>query len=716
MDEANQPRNRLYTVMALVLIAAGVALMAVSLVRVQQSILAQERNQMLLIAKSTARSVENYIQGTITGIILTQSAPSFRKAAEEYRARGATAPLMEHLRRLASDEHPAVTDVCLMDRDSRPLLWSAESDAYESIGEESGRPGDGRLRIYRNKAGNVFLGVVTTLDNENFLLNLLDVERLYQRTASFAALGENGYVMFKHSRGLILTHPVRGQVGADVIEGRERVYPDLDYADLERLIANQEMGKEGIETYYSYWWAESPPRRVKKISAYTPVRVQNDFLIVSAVADYAELLMPIQVNSVIQATAAVLASLGVMALLFRYRRESQRKIKRENQYLKELNRSLDEMARRQEEMRHHQRLQMIGTLTGGIAHEFRNLLTPIMGYSGLLRESLPPDSPMREDIEEIYGSAVKAKEIIQQITSLSRKNLEPEFKPVRLDNVLPGILKMAVSGKPADFEIVTRIDFGGEYIMGDKTQISQIVLNLCNNAFQAKPDGKGHLWIDGEMADEGAGRFAVLRFRDDGAGIPPETLPRIFDPFFTTKRVGEGTGLGLSVVQNIVDLHKGTIAVESAPDAGTIFTIRFPAIRPEESRRLAAVPAPRAADDVIDVVLVEDDEAVLRVLKRGLEKSGFATRAFTDPAEALKEMEKNPSRLLVTDFTMPGMNGGELAKKARQIFPNVKIIILTGFADRDILDYLKQDIIDSYQIKPVPISELVEKINGLFVE
>lgn len=403
-----------------------------------------------------------------------------------------------------------------------------------------------------------------------------------------------------------------------------------------------------------------------------------------------------------------------MSLLLNRRRNIQQQIKRENAYLKELTRSLDEMNRKQEELQHNQRLQLIGTLTGGIAHEFRNLLTPIMGYSGLLRETLPPDSPMRADIDEIYTSAVRAKEIIKQITSLSRKNLDPVFKPLPLDDILPRILKVVATMKPAGAEMHVDVDFDGHRIMGNATQINQVILNLCNNAFQALPDDGGALWVSGRIEEDEGARFAVLRFRDNGAGMDAKVRDRIFDPFFTTKRVGEGTGLGLSVVQNIVDLHQGAIEVDSEPGRGTTFTLRFPTVRPNEIDGELEEPEARPLREPLDIVLVEDDSHVLRVFQRGLEQNGFTVKAFTEPLEALRELEQNSCDLLVTDYNMPRMTGAELAMRARGLAKKPKILVLTGFADKEMLEFLRQDIIDGYQIKPVEISELVEKINTLF--
>lgn len=706
-------RKRIFSILAGVFILAGVALMAYSIFRVQKTTLDDERNQMLLIAKSTGKSVENYLSGSFAGIELVRKSAVFLQAVERYHVAGLDDALMLRLRSMASEDYPGIADVVFTDDAGNTLLSTAPDSRYRRLDGDSGDMFNGKFRIYRRDDGGMYLGMPVSAGEGFHLLCLLDVERMYEYTAAFANIGGKGYIMFKHSDGIILSHPAADQVGVEVLSGRRERFPDLDFSDLELLIANQEQGKEGIQIYHSYWWTESPPPRVKKISAFTPVRAMNDFIIVSAVTDYADLLRPVQMNSFAIIASAVLASLGVMALLYRYRLESQRKVEEENEYLRQLNRSLDEMARRQEELRHSQRLQLIGTLTGGIAHEFRNLLTPIMGYAGLLRETLPPESPIREDIEEIYGSAVKAKEIIQQVMILSRKSVSPEFKPLCLDDVIPGTLKVANASKPPDYEIGYDLDFGENYVMANRTQIAQIVLNLCYNAFQAKREGPGHLWIRGWAARENGGKFAILQFTDDGVGMAPEVLQRIFDPFFTTKRVGEGTGLGLSVVQSIVELHNGTIEARSELGSGTVFTLRFPLVSSDGSDTEDIGDESVMGLEAQEIVLIERDDEDRVFLKKGLEKRGFIVRAFANQQTARDDMAARSCRLLITTYTTSGGSGLDLARDVKVRYPGTKVLVLTAHVEPDILESLQSNAIDGYQIKPAQLSEVVEKIMAL---
>ncbi len=691
-------------------VVLGLALLGMAFFLVQESIHDQQRRYMQSVVRATAASIDNFIEGYLSSAEMVARLPHFRMKAHELQNGGMAGPILDYLRTMTgAKELPAIADAFVIDHDNTMLAGTAFPTDYVPVAGHEIRPDAGKLGIYKNHGGELFLGFSTRVSDGLYLFLLVDSDMMYKSTASFVMLGEKGYVMFKHSSGLVLTHPVAEQVGSDVIRGRRERFPDLDYTDIEKLVEEQKSRKEGIRVYYSYWWDNAVPRPARKMSAYLSVPIQNDFIIVSAVNDYAEQREPILYNSAFNIAAAILITLGVVGMLFSRHRENQRQIQRENEYLKELN-------RRQEETQHNQRLQMIGTLAGGIAHEFRNLLTPIMGYSGMMRESLPPDSPLREDLDEIYSCSVRAKEIIQQITSISRKKLEPTLEPINLGEVITAALKVASTFKPPDVTLRSEVNFGGRLIMGNKNQLNQIILNLCNNAFQAMPGGGG-LHVTGKCVKErgGAGR-AVLTIHDDGMGIKEEHLERIFDPFFTTKRTGEGTGLGLSVVQNIVELHGGAVSVTSSPGEGSTFSLSFPLVSTDVSkRRISMRKSSSPASELISIVLVEGDDAIMNLLHRGLASGGFTTQAFSNPALALAEITRNPCRLLITDYDMSGMTGIELALKVREARPEVKILLLTSLADAEVGRFVERGVIDSYQIKPVPVSELLERVSAMFV-
>ena len=266
----------------------------------------------------------------------------------------------------------------------------------------------------------------------------------------------------------------------------------------------------------------------------------------------------------------VVAGLGMSVLLLvritgRSRREIQ-SLRRKNEEMERLNRQTQQLA-------HHQRLELIGTMTSSIAHEFNNLLTPIMGYSLLALEKTPEQSgEVYEALLEIYQSSRKAKIIISRLSDLSRKNTSDTFREVSLDALTRKALEAAAPAQPEGVEVKLVLNCWERRLRANELQISQMLLNLILNAFHAMEKEGGVLTVS-TWYDEDS---LFLRVADTGCGIPAEVKPHIFDPFFTTKEQGKGTGLGLAIVAQVVEDHKGAIQVESEPGQGTAFTVTLP--------------------------------------------------------------------------------------------------------------------------------------------
>ena len=211
-------------------------------------------------------------------------------------------------------------------------------------------------------------------------------------------------------------------------------------------------------------------------------------------------------------------------------------------------------------------------MTASIAHDFNNLLTPIMGYSIMTMEMLPADATdLQENLMEIYDASVKAKDIVTRLADLTKKGKEENFTELEVDEVIQSALKVTLPAKPKEVEVKANFNAEGQYIKADRTQISQMVMNIVLNAYDAMKDG-GTLLVSTRIS----GEEAVLRFKDSGCGMDTETLSRIFDPFYTTKESGKGTGLGLAIVAQIVETHGGKIYVDSEPGEGTEFRIYIP--------------------------------------------------------------------------------------------------------------------------------------------
>ena len=287
-----------------------------------------------------------------------------------------------------------------------------------------------------------------------------------------------------------------------------------------------------------------------------------------------------------QATVVLLVSgfvsipLGLLLLIYHtgILYMENRKASKELQQLSQRQEKLEEINRQTQQLAHHQRLEIIGTLTSSISHEFNNLLTPIMSYSLMTLEKLPPsEEELADNLIEIFNASEKAKEIISRLSDLSRKNSPNTFRTASLDVLIQKALTIATPAKPKEVEVRLNLNCWDQRIRVNEIQITQMLLNLILNAFHAMEDS-GVLEIETTYDDH----FITLQVSDTGCGIPQELHKKIFEPFFTTKDSGKGTGLGLAIVAQVVEDHRGTIHVTSQPGKGTAFTVKLPRLQAAE--------------------------------------------------------------------------------------------------------------------------------------
>ncbi len=269
---------------------------------------------------------------------------------------------------------------------------------------------------------------------------------------------------------------------------------------------------------------------------------------------------------------AVVGIAGLLLLLILMRRANAAS-SAELRVLKKKNEAMEEINQKMQALAHHQRLETIGTMTASIAHDFNNLLTPIMGYSIMTMEMLPADATdLQDNLMEIYDASVKAKDIVTRLAELTKKGNEENFREIDVDEVIKSALKVTLPAKPKEVEIKANFNAEGEKIKADSTQISQLVMNIVLNAYDAMRDKGGTLLVSTRIS----GEEVVIRFKDTGCGMDAETMSRIFDPFYTTKESGKGTGLGLAIVAQIAETHGGKIYVDSEPGEGTEFRVYIP--------------------------------------------------------------------------------------------------------------------------------------------
>jgi PAS domain S-box-containing protein len=350
----------------------------------------------------------------------------------------------------------------------------------------------------------------------------------------------------------------------------------------------------------------------------------------------------------------------------------------------------------EERLRQSQKLEAVGRLAGGVAHDFNNMLTAIGGYTALALDHAAPGTPLHGDLEEIRKASDRAGLLTRQLLAFSRKQvLQPEL--LNLNSVVLELESMLRPLIGEDVALTTRLDPALGPIEADPGQLHQVVMNLVVNARDAMPGG-GSISVEtanvdvaeGETDEIEPGRYVALTVRDDGHGIDAETLAQIFEPFFTTKDAGKGTGLGLATVYGIVKQSGGYVAVESEVGAGSAFTIYLR--RADEARpapvlaALPVVPEPVRPARGARVLVVEDEEVVRGLVRQVLTSDGYEVLTAADGDEALDLADGVQLDLLLTDLTMPGIGGRDLADRLRASRPGLKVLFMSGYADEAVLD------------------------------
>ena len=367
-----------------------------------------------------------------------------------------------------------------------------------------------------------------------------------------------------------------------------------------------------------------------------------------------------------------------------------------------------------------QKNESIGGLAGGIAHDFNNILFPIVGLSEILVEDLPPGSPEQDSALEIFNAAMRGREVVKQILTFSRQS-EPEKLLVRLQRTIQEAIKLGRSTIPTYIEIESEIDPDCGTVLANPTQIHQVVINLITNAFHAiDPDpGKISLGLaettvtedDYSVQQLQPGRYAKLAVSDTGKGISPADRDKIFEPYFTTKEQGKGTGLGLAVVYGIVKDHLGDIRVYSEPGVGTVFSVYLPLTEKTEPEELVAGTEDRLTGTE-SILLVDDEESIVRLEKRMLERLGYKVTSRNGSNEALETFRADPAGfdLVISDMNMPNMTGDYFARQIKIIREDIPVIICTGFSARINLENAGEAGIKGFLMKPIVKMEMAKMV------
>lgn len=382
-----------------------------------------------------------------------------------------------------------------------------------------------------------------------------------------------------------------------------------------------------------------------------------------------------------------------------------------------------------------QKLEAIGTLAGGIAHDFNNILAAILGNAELAIEDTKGNVLAQQSIEEIRKAGRRARDLVQQILSFSRR--QPiELKRLSLVPVVEESVRMMRRTFPAACQVKIECVANVPDVMADATQIEQALLNLATNAMQAARGCEQTIevcldtvMLDAAFADEHPAlrsmhltqpaRTVRLTVRDDGPGMDPTTLAHIFEPFFTTKPMGEGTGLGLSVVRGILQSHGGAIMVESQPGEGATFTMYLPVATDKPVARVKS-PSDTGTHTLRDgkgcrLLYIDDDEGLVYLASRQLQRRGYEVTAFADARVAIERLRSDPSAfdIVVTDYNMPYVSGLDVARAVRIIRPDLPVAIVSGFIDEQLLSQAKEAGVHELIMKATDITEFGEALHRL---
>jgi PAS domain S-box-containing protein len=378
------------------------------------------------------------------------------------------------------------------------------------------------------------------------------------------------------------------------------------------------------------------------------------------------------------------------------------------------------------QLRQAHKMEAIGTLAGGIAHDFNNIVSAIIGNVELAREDVGAGHPAIESLDEIRKASRRARDLVSQILAFSRQ--QPQSRhAVALSAVVEEVVTLLRATLPAGIELGTALAADAPSVVADPTQIHQILMNLCTNAWHAMDEARGRidLRLDSVVLGEdaarthaelGPGRYARLSVKDNGKGMDAVTRERIFEPFFTTKEVGEGTGLGLSVVHGIMRSYHGAITVDSRPGSGTTFQLYFPAAdAAAETAGAQPAPAPLPPGRGQRVLYLDDDESLVLLVTRTLARNGYRVAGYTDSAEALQALRADPGGfdLVVTDYNMPGMSGLDVAHEVSRIRPGLPVAVTSGYITDELKEKTPAAGVRQLIYKPDSAEDLCETVQRL---
>lgn len=445
------------------------------------------------------------------------------------------------------------------------ILLSTSADSYHFPAVEKEHP----VRPCIGEEGQVYLAFLEKTERNLQYACLIDAQSFFEELSEGMGKENDVQVIVEDYNGQMLVQCRNNGVMIERISDMT-----AEHSDFSLLSALEEPdGKELLN--YAGASQSTGEAYVGRMVVLPVSQTRNGSFRVAVSIDHDRALLSVKTMEIFLGAVGclfVFGSAGLLYLLWKMSCSSQEEL-REIQILKEKNKAMEELNHQTQNLAHHQRLEIMGILTSGIAHEFNNLLTPIMGYSMMILEKLPQDdTELYDEVLEIYQMSSKAKTVISRLSDLSGKNSTAAFQSVSLDELVRRMISAAKSARPNGVDVQLELKCPEDRILGNETQLSQMLLNMILNSYHALEDKGGTL----EVLTERSESDLILTIKDNGYGISKENLEHIFEPFFTTKEAGKGTGLGMAIVAQVVEDHHGKITVESVEREGTVMMVKFP--------------------------------------------------------------------------------------------------------------------------------------------
>ena len=547
---------------AVLCIAIGVYNVWKSFERFDNSIIAEKDTQLYSLMRSGDINLENSINAIERETETFLGRKQLQAEIENWRDSGSRESLQKYISSNTLVTNPIYADLVMNYKD-RILCTASGNRSYTPV---TGSDASG-LSIFSDENDAYYLAFHQDAGEGITYDVLIDLTRLYSMAIGSEAERE---IMLIDAASVIAMAPSTGGVRIMPI-GAKTDEKTSDFRDF--MVSCQKAGiADGISVMVE---AEDGSEYNARMVALPSGNTVNGAFAMGILANYEEAIAPSRKAAeeiLIYGGLAIVGIAGLLILMLMTRRANEVS-SAELAVLKKKNETMEEINQKMQALAHHQRLETIGTMTASIAHDFNNLLTPIMGYSIMTMEMLPADATdLQDNLLEIYDASVKAKDIVNRLAELTKKGKEENYKELDVDEVIQSALKVTLPAKPKEVEVKANFNAEGNMIKADRTQISQLVMNIVLNAYDAMRGDGGTLLVSTRIS----GEEVVLRFKDSGCGMDTETMSRIFDPFYTTKESGKGTGLGLAIVAQIVETHGGKIYVDSQPGEGTEFRIYIP--------------------------------------------------------------------------------------------------------------------------------------------